>query len=159
MERATSTTGFQGNEKKSGPILSVLITQPDMRLIKFGYLVPLALMAAGIIGVLMSDDDGTRLAIGYGAAMFTFCTLIFFLSFHARLRQANYTVTNEYIEAQIGTVKRTVRLIPLAYVRDVTLSQTFFQSFFDTSDITIAATGLCWRMFPKGKRAGRSSGN
>ena len=74
MERAISTTRFQGNERSSGPILSVLITQPDMRLIKYGYLVPLVLMIAGTIGVLMSVDDGTRLAIGYGAVMFTFCT-------------------------------------------------------------------------------------
>ncbi len=126
-----------------------------MRLIKFGYLVPLALMAAGLTGVLMSDDEGTRLAIGYGAAMFTFCTVLFFLSFHARLRRANYTVTTEYIEAQIGTVKKTVRLIPLVYIRDVTLSQTFFQSFFDTSDITIAATNgdrIVLENVPDGKK-------
>ena len=127
-----------------------------MRLIKFGYLVPLAIMVAGIIGVSASVDDGTRLAIGYGAVMFTFCTLLFFLSFHARLRRANYTVTTEYIEAQIGTVKKTVRLIPLGYVRDITLSQTFFQSFFDTSDITVAATNgdrIVLENVPDGKRS------
>ena len=155
MERAVSTTRFRGIERGPGPILSVLITQPDMRLIKFGYLVPLAIMGAGLVGVLASDDEGTRLAVGYGAVMFTFCTLLFFLSFHARLRRANYTVTTEYIEAQIGTVKKTVRLIPLGYVRDVTLSQTLFQSFFDTSDITVAATNgdrIVLENVPEGKK-------
>ena len=156
MQRAISTTRFQGNDRSSGPILSVLITQPDMRLIKFGYLVPLALIVAGVIGVLASDDDGSRLAIGYGAVIFTFCTLLFLLSFHARLRRANYTVTTEYIEAQIGTIKKTVHLIPLGYVRDVTLSQTFFQAFFDTWDITVAATNgdrIVLENVPEGKRS------
>ena len=156
MQRAVLTTRFQGNDGSIGHILSVLITQPDMRLIKFGYLVPLAIMVAGLIGVLASVKDGTRLAIGYGAVMFTFCTLLFFLSFHARLRQANYTVTTEYIEAQIGTVKKSVRLIPLGYVRDVTLSQTFFQAFFDTSDITVAATNgdrIVLENVPDGKKS------
>lgn len=127
-----------------------------MRLSKLGYLVLLALMIAGIIGMLMSVDEGTRLAIGYGAVMFTFCTLLFFLSFHARLRRANYTVTTEYIEAQIGTVKKTVHMIPLGYVRDVTLSQTSFQAFFDTWDITAAATNgdrIVLENVPDGKKS------
>lgn len=111
-----------------------------MRLIKLGYLVPLVLMIAGVTGVMLSVEKGTRFALGYGAVIFTFCTLVFFLSFHARLWRANYTVTTEHIEAQTGTFEQSVRLIPLSYIRDVTLSQNLFQSFFGTSDITVAAT-------------------
>lgn len=111
-----------------------------MRLIKLGYLVPLVLMVAGVTGVLLSVDGGNRFAIGYGAVIFTFCTLLFLLSLHARLWRAYYTVTTEHIEAQTGTFQKSVRLIPLSYIRDVTLSQNLFQSFFGTSDITVAAT-------------------
>jgi uncharacterized membrane protein YdbT with pleckstrin-like domain len=88
----------------------------------------------------LSVDGGNRFAIGYGAVIFTFCTLLFILALHARLWRANYTVTTEHIEAQTGTFQKSVRLIPLSYIRDVTLSQNLFQSFFGTSDITVAAT-------------------
>lgn len=110
MERAVSVTSSQGSAGSTNPIVPVLTTRPDMRLIKLGYLVPLVLMVAGVTGVLPSVDKGTRFALGYGAVIFTFCTLVFFLSFHARLWRANYTVTTEHIEAQTGTFEKTVRL-------------------------------------------------
>jgi uncharacterized membrane protein YdbT with pleckstrin-like domain len=128
------------NQIRGGHSGIVLTDQPDLRLIKLGYIVPLLLLATGGIALILPIDDGLKIGTGYAIIMLLGGSLTFFISAHARLRKASYTVTTDYIEAQIGTFEKVIRRIPLAYIRDVTQSQNFFQTFFGISDITVSAT-------------------
>ncbi len=130
----------EGNQFGSGRIKPVLTDKPDLRLIKLGYSVPLILLAAGVLAILLPISDAAKFSIGYAVVIALAGTLTFFLSSHARLRTASYTVTDEYIEAQTGTFEKTTRRIPLSYVRDVTHRQHFFQALFGISDIKVSAT-------------------
>ncbi len=129
-----------GNQGGADRIKPVLADQPDMRLIKLGYFVPLLLVATGIVILLLPISDAVKIGVGYALIMALGGMLTFLLSSHARLRKASYTVTAEYIEAQTGTFEKTSRRIPLSYIRDVTHRQHFFQTLFGVSDIKVTAT-------------------
>ena len=129
-----------GNQVGPDRIKPVLTDQPDMRLIKLGYIVPLLLVATGVLILLLPISDAVKIGIGYALIMALGGMLTFLLSSHARLRKASYTVTAEYIEAQTGTFEKTSRRIPLSYIRDVTHRQHFFQTLFGVSDIKVTAT-------------------
>ncbi|HKQ05579.1 MAG TPA: PH domain-containing protein [Blastocatellia bacterium] len=136
----SGTKAVAGDRVGANQIKPVLIDHPDLRLIKLGYLVPLALVAAGVVILLLSVSDAAKIGIGYALIMALGSMLTFLLSSHARLRKASYTVTADYIEAQTGTFEKTSRRIPLSYIRDVTHRQHFFQTLFDVSDIKVTAT-------------------
>ena len=123
---------------KSG--LYILSLYPDLRLIKLGYIVPLLLLVTGSSALMLPIDVGLKIGTGYVIIMLLGGSLTFFLSAHARLLKASNIVTAEYIEAQTGTFEKTVRRIPVAYIRDVTHRKNFFQTFFGISDITVSAT-------------------
>jgi len=129
-----------GNEVGSGRNKPVLTDHPEMQLIKLGYLVPLFLVATGVLILLLPISDAVKIGIGYALIMALGGMLTFLSSSHARLRKASYTVTAEYIEAQTGTFEKTSRRIPLSYIRDVTHRQHFFQTLFGVSDIRVTAT-------------------
>ncbi|HXG64392.1 MAG TPA: PH domain-containing protein [Blastocatellia bacterium] len=136
----TRLKAVAGNQGGAGSIKPVMTDQPDMRLIKVGYLVPLFLVAAGVFILLLPTSEAVKIGVGYALIMALGGILTYLLSSHARLRRANYMVTAEYIEAQTGTFEKTSRRIPLSYVRDVTHRQHFFQTLFDVSDIKVTAT-------------------
>jgi hypothetical protein len=131
---------IEGNQIRHGHSEHILTDQPDLRLIKFGYVVPLLLLVTDGSALILLIDDGLKIGTGYAIIMLLGGSLTFFLSAHARLRRANYIVTSEYIEVQTGTPEKTVRCKPVAYIRDVTHRQNFFQTFFGIYDITVAAT-------------------
>lgn len=118
----------------------VLTDQPDLRLIKLSYLAPLVLFAAGVLLLLLPISFGAKFSIGFSLVIALAGMLTFSLSAHGRLRNASYTVTVDYIEAQTGTFEKTSRRIPLGYIRDVTHRQHFFQTLFGVSDIKVTAT-------------------
>ena len=130
----------EGNQFGSGRIKPVLTDKPDLRLIRLGYFVPLILLAAGVLAILLPISDAARFSISFAIVIVLGGTLTFFLSSHARLRTASYTITDEYIEAQTGTFEKTTQRIPISYIRDVTHRQNFFQTLFAVSDIKVTAT-------------------
>lgn len=97
-----------GNRVGRDQIKSVLIDNPDLRLIKLGYLMSLLLVAAGVLVLLLSISDAAKIGIGYALIMALGSMLTFLLSSHARLRKAKYTVTADYIEAQTGTFEKAL---------------------------------------------------
>jgi uncharacterized membrane protein YdbT with pleckstrin-like domain len=119
---------------------AVLSDQPNLLLVKIGYLLPGALVATAIVGFLLPISDAAQYAIAYGTILMAFSTVITLATCHGRLRKASYTVTNDYIEARTGTFEKRVRRIPLDYIRDVTHSQNLFQSLIGLSNITVKAT-------------------
>jgi uncharacterized membrane protein YdbT with pleckstrin-like domain len=129
-------------DRQVGPdrIRTVLIDNPDLRLIKFGYLVFLLLVAVGVMILLLPISDAAKIGIGYALIMALGSLLTSLLSSHTRLLKASYTVTEEYIEAQTGTFEKITRRIPLSYVRDVTHRQHYFQALFGISDVKVSAT-------------------
>jgi len=129
-----------GNQVGADRIKPVLTDQPDLRLIKLGYLVPLLLVTFGVLIILLPISDAIKIGVGYALIMALGGMLTFLLSSHARLRKASYIVTAEYIEARTGTFEKTSRRIPLSYIRDVTHRQHFFQTLFGVSDIKVTAT-------------------
>jgi uncharacterized membrane protein YdbT with pleckstrin-like domain len=129
-----------GSQVGPDRIKPVLTDQPDLRLIKLGYFVPLLLVTTGVVILLLPISDDVKIGVGYALIMALGGMLTFLLSSHARLRKASYIVTAEYIEAQTGTFEKTSRRIPLSYIRDVMHRQHFFQTLFGVSDIKVTAT-------------------
>ena len=130
----------EGNQFGPNRIKPILTDKPDLRLVKLSYLVPLLLIATGVLIVLLPVNEGAKFSIGFALAIALAGTFTFSISSHARLRTANYTVTDGYIEAQTGTFEKTTQRIPISYIRDVTHRQHFFQSLFAVSDIKVTAT-------------------
>jgi uncharacterized membrane protein YdbT with pleckstrin-like domain len=130
----------EGNQFGTGRIKPVLTDQPDLRLIKLSYLVPLLLIATGVVILLLPVNPGAKFSIGFALAIALASTLTFSISSHARLRTASYTVTDGYIEAQTGTFEKATQRIPISYIRDVTHRQNILQALFAVSDIKITAT-------------------
>ncbi|MEK6320980.1 MAG: PH domain-containing protein [Acidobacteriota bacterium] len=121
---------------------AVLTVRPDMRIVKFSFLGPVLVLAAGILAYLWPpgiDRDfqlaGAALIAGIGVV-----GLACLLSLYEGLAKARYTVTNEYIEEEYGIIYKRLRRIPLSYVRDVTYDQNFFQSMFGVSSLTVSPT-------------------
>ncbi len=130
----------EGNQIGKGSIKPILTDRPDLRLIKVSYLVPLLLIAIGVMILLLPINEGAKFSIGFALAIALAGTLTFSISSYARLRTASYTVTGAYIEAQTGTFEKTTQRIPISYIRDVTHRQHFFQTLFAVSDIKVTAT-------------------
>lgn len=130
----------EGNRIGTRSIKPVLTNRPDLRLIKLSYLVPLLLIATGVLILLLPINGGAKFSIGFALAISLAGTLTFSISSHARLRTASYTVTEEYIEAQTGTFEKTTQRIPISYIRDVTHRQHIFQTLFAVSGIKVTAT-------------------
>jgi uncharacterized membrane protein YdbT with pleckstrin-like domain len=137
---ANRPQAIEDNQIRRGHTELVLSEKPDLRLIKLGYIVPLLLLVTGGGAIILPIDNGYKIGTAYAVIMLLGGSLTFFLSAHARLRKASYTVTAEYIEAETGTFEKSIRRIPLSYIRDVTHRQNFFQTFFGISDIAVAAT-------------------
>jgi uncharacterized membrane protein YdbT with pleckstrin-like domain len=143
MSGASATNrlkAVEGNRIGTSSNNPVLTDQPDLRLVKLSYLVPLLLIVAGVVILLLPISFGAKFSIGFAIASVLAGTLTFSLSSHGRLREASYTVTEEYIESQTGTFEKATRRIPLSYVRDVTHRQHFFHTLFGLSDIKVTAT-------------------
>lgn len=130
----------EGNQIGTCSIKPILTDRPDLRLIKLSYLVPLLLIATGVLILLLPLNEGAKFSLGFALAIALAGTLTFSISSHARLRTASYTITDGYIEAQTGTFEKTTQRIPIGYIRDVTHRQHFFQSLFAISDIKVTAT-------------------
>ena len=118
----------------------VMTDRPDMRPVKMLYLLPLTLLIAVILVCLLSKDWGFAFMFGLYVGGMVLVTLIVSGSYHEKLWKAEYTVTSDYIEAQTGNLEKSVRRIPLSYIRDVTLTQNFVQARMDLYNITVAAT-------------------
>lgn len=119
----------------------VLIDQPDIRLTIVAYLLPLLLIVITVVTLLLPLSGGAKFAIGYGTIPLAVGMLArYIIPSHGRLRKAVYTITTEHVEAKIGTFEKSVRRIPLGYIRDVTHTQNIFQSLYGLSDIKVVAT-------------------
>lgn len=131
---------FSVNRDRSENIGSVLVDRPDMKLVGLSYLIPFSLMLIAGLCYVLPLSEAPKVIIGFGSLVFAFINLTVFIPYHGRLRKAAYTVTSEYIEANTGTFEKSVRRVPLSYIRDVTHTQNFFQKLFGLSSIKVVAT-------------------
>lgn len=136
--RERSIAGVERNGAEN--INPVLIDRPDLRLVRLSYLLPLFLALVAVVTFLLPISDAAKIGIGYTTIGGVCLCLVYFIPYHDRLRKAVYTVTSEYIESETGTFERSVRRIPLSYIRDVTQTQDFFQKLFGLSSIKVVAT-------------------
>lgn len=125
---------------RSGHGNPVLTDRPDMRPVRMLYLLPLTLLIAVILVCLVSKDWGVTFMFSLYVGGMAIVTLLVSGSYHEKLWKAEYTVTPDYVEAQTGTLEKSVRRIPMSYIRDVTLSQNFVQARLGLHNITVAAT-------------------
>jgi Bacterial PH domain len=121
----------------------VLTVRPDMRLVKMSFLAPVVvLLVGGIIYLLPLPID--RQLINY--LVMPFITMVaigvavYPVGMYEALSKAVFTVTDQYVEEEVGIIWKRTRRIPLSYVRDVTHDQNFIQAIFCVSDITVSAT-------------------
>lgn len=121
---------------------SLLTARPEMRIIKFIFLVPALLLIAGIISYLVPLGINRDLHVVGSILIATLglAGLCGLLVLYEALARAVYTVTNEHIEEEYGIIYKRVRRIPLNYVRDLTHTQNFLQAMFGVSSITVSPT-------------------
>jgi membrane protein YdbS with pleckstrin-like domain len=62
-----------------------------------------------------------------------------YMMWSAKLRRSVYTITREYVavEADLGIFGRYDRMVPVAYIRDVTTYSTAFQRFYKLGSIIV----------------------
>jgi uncharacterized membrane protein YdbT with pleckstrin-like domain len=126
-----------GGTRSTGTVLS---DHPDTRisLLRFGFL--LAAIVLGLASIYVPFEDAIKFALGVGSLFLAVVFPIMLAKDYFSLRLARYTVSDTHIEARTGIFEKTERRIPLAYVREVTTKQTFFQSLFGTCNIKVFAT-------------------
>jgi uncharacterized membrane protein YdbT with pleckstrin-like domain len=126
-----------GGTRSTGTLLS---DHPDTRIsiLWFGSL--LAAIVLGAAGIYAPIDNAVRFGLGLTALLFAVAFPVMLAKEYFTLRLARYSVTDTYVEARTGIFEKTERRIPLAYIREVTTKQTFFQSLFGTRNIKVFAT-------------------
>jgi membrane protein YdbS with pleckstrin-like domain len=62
-----------------------------------------------------------------------------YMMWSAKLRRSVYTITREYVavDADLGIFGRYDRMVPVAYIRDVTTYSTAFQRFYKLGSIIV----------------------
>lgn len=121
---------------------SLLTARPDIRIIKFNFLVPALVLVAGISLYLMPLEINRDLQFAGSILIATLglASLSGLVVLYEALATAVYTITNEHIEEEYGIIYKRLRRIPLDSVRDVTHTQNFFQSIFGVSTVTVSPT-------------------
>ena len=124
------------------PDKAVLITRPDLRIVKLSFLAPVLVLTAGIVAYLLplALDRDFHLAGSFFIAGIGVVGITSLLALYEGLAKAVYTVTAEHIEEKYGIIHKRLRRIPLSYVRDVTHDQNFVQALFGISSVTVAPT-------------------
>lgn len=118
---------------------ALLTARPDMRIVKLGFLAAALIAVAGAVVYLSPLDDSLKAGFLPLAVLFI-VTLAYSAIVYEALRNAVFTVTTEYVQEQGGVLFRTQHRLPLAYVRDVTYSQSFLQAIFGVSSVTVSPT-------------------
>lgn len=121
---------------------AVFTVRPDMRIVKFSFLTPVLLVAAGTIAYLLPlgiDRDFQLAGAGFIAGIGV-VGIACLLALYEGLSRAVYSLTNEHIEEESGIIYKRLRRIPLSYVRDVTYDQNFLQAVFGVSSVTVSPT-------------------
>ena len=118
---------------------AVLTARPDMRIVKLGFLAAALIAGIGAVVYLSPLDDSVKAGFLPLAVLFI-VTLAYSAIVYEALRNAVFTVTTEYVQEQRGVFFRTQHRLPLAYVRDVTHSQSFLQALFRVSSVTVSPT-------------------
>ena len=139
-ETSTSYQEFMRDGARRSGV--ALIDQPDMRIAKFSFFIPLIVLTVGIIIYLLPIAEETKyLGLISFTGVFGVAAIGIPLGMYAALAKTVYTVSNEFIEYEGGFIlHRSFRRIPLTYIRDVTYGQSFIQALFGLSTITVSAT-------------------
>ncbi len=118
---------------------SLLTARPDMRIVKIGFIAAALIAVAGAVVYLLPISESIKVAFLPLAVVFIVILAYSAILFEG-LGNAVFTVTSEYIEEQGGVIWKTQHRIPLAYVRDVTYSQTLLQAIVGVSSVTVSPT-------------------
>ena len=118
------------------------LARPDMRIVKFSFLAPAMVLAAGIVSYVSPSgiDRDLHMAGSILIATLALAGFSSLLVLYEGLAKAVYAATNEHIEEEYGIIYKRLRRIPLNYVRDVTHTQNFLQAMFGVSSITVSPT-------------------
>ena len=110
-----------------------------MRIAFVGFAVAALIAIAGIIVYLLpisSSLKATFLPLGV-----LFIVIIAYSAIMCEaLANAVFTVTKDHVEERGGVIWKTQLRIPLSYVRDVSYNQSFLQSLFGVSSVTVSTT-------------------
>lgn len=141
MASASITIGNYGADSAGGD-KALLTARPDMRIVKWSFLVPALVLIASIISYSwpLKIDHDLQLAGSILIATFGLGGISFLLVLYEGLLRAVYSLTDEHIEEEYGIINKRVRRIPLSYVRDVTYDQNFLQALFGVSSVTVSPT-------------------
>lgn len=128
---------FENNSTSNGNVL--LTTQPDLRILKVGFLAAALIAVAGAVVYLLPIDDSLKVAFLPLAVLFV-VVLAYSLIMYEALGNTVFVVANDHIEEKGGVIWKTQHRIPLTYVRDVTYDQNFLQAMFGISSVTVSPT-------------------
>jgi uncharacterized membrane protein YdbT with pleckstrin-like domain len=121
----------------------ILTVRPDMRLVKVSFLAPVAILLVGGITYLLPlpiDRQFINYLVLPFIAMVAVGVAVYPAGMYEALSRALFTLTDEYVEEEVGIIWKRTRRIPLGYVRDVTYGQNLIQGIFGVSDITVSTT-------------------
>lgn len=134
---------------------NVLLTRPDLRILKVGFLTAALIAVASAVVYLSPIDASLKVAFLPLAVLFVVVSAYSVIMYEA-LGNTVFVVTNDYIEEKGGLIWKTQHRIPLTYVRDVTYNQNFLQAMFGVSSVTVSPTNgrkIVVSNVPDGERA------
>jgi membrane protein YdbS with pleckstrin-like domain len=141
---ATRTIDFKDFKTDTTVTREALFTvRPDMGLIKMSFLVPVLVLFVGVVFYLLPlpiDRVLNDYLVLPFVAMVAVGTAVYPIGMYEALSKAVFTVTDQYVEEEVGTIWKRSRRIPLRYVRDVKCDQNVIQAIFGVADITISTT-------------------
>jgi membrane protein YdbS with pleckstrin-like domain len=135
---------------------ATLVLRPDtsrVRLVKMCLVIMLSVLLSIVVGMFIYAGSNWWSLLGPTwspvfiflclaiCAIFALRVMVPFMIWSAKLRRSIYTVTREYVavEADLGIFGRYDRMVPIAYISDVTTYSSAFQRFCKLGSIIVTS--------------------
>jgi membrane protein YdbS with pleckstrin-like domain len=147
---------MQLSQKDSRLEPATLVLHPDtsrVRLVKMCLAIILSVLLSIVVGMFIYAGNNWWIWLGPTwsplfiflclaiCAIFALRVMVPFMMWSAKLRRSVYTVTREYVavEADLGIFGRYDRMVPIAYISDVTTYSSTFQRFYKLGSIAVTS--------------------
>jgi membrane protein YdbS with pleckstrin-like domain len=105
-----------------------VVIRPVMTRVKVAYLLigsPMAVIFPGLVWMASGP---------------LFVVMLPLIKYHMRIRTSRYTIAREHIQIEYTDINQFNRTIPLAYIRDVTLSSSLDQRLLKIGSVVVTTT-------------------
>lgn len=116
----------------------IFIERPLLRRVWLLYLIPLLIFSFFLAMLTMLPSDAWMGSLVL-ALLIVIC-LVRIVPFHVQLATSRYTATTQHIEVERGIFERFNRRIPVAYIRDLTVTASIDQRLVGVGNITVTTS-------------------